>query len=146
MTSLEEQLADLERMIGVTLPEDYRAFVLADAGRTILGQEYYMPHPDGRWIEDVHSVNSLRYLLGRMPVEIDLRRQGISDFPVGTLPIADDGCGDTVLLSYSDQDFGSVYHVFLEEGDADDPWAGVYRLAPSFSEWLNQLGTFSSDA
>ncbi len=145
MTDPEEQLARLERMIGVTLPDDYRAFVLAGTGRTILEQQYYMPHPDGRWIESINDFYSLDHLLHRMPLEIDQRRQSISDHPVGTLPIADNGCGDTVLLSYSDQDFGSVYHAFLEEGDADDPWAGVYLLAPTFSEWLNQLGTFSRD-
>jgi len=145
MNSLEEQLGGLELMIGVPLPDDYRAFVVADAGRTILEQQYYMPHPKGRWIESINDFFSLAELLRRMPMEIDLRRQGISDHPPGTLPIADNGCGDTVLLSYRDQDFGSVHHAFLEESDADDHWAGVYLLAPTFSEWLNQLGTFSRD-
>lgn len=145
MPNLNDHLAELERLIGITLPEDYRNFVLADAGGTLLEQQYYMPHPKGQWIESISNFFGPAYLARKMQTEIDLRRQGIGDHPVGTLPIADDGCGDTVLLSYSDQDFGSVYHAFLEEGDADDPWAGIYLLAPSFTAWLNQLGTFSRD-
>lgn len=95
----EDQLGELERVIGVTLPEDYHAFVLVDAGSTILEQQYYMPHPRGRWIESINDFFNIDELLRRMSLEVNLRRQGISDHPVGTLPIADNGCGDTVLLS-----------------------------------------------
>lgn len=143
--SIEEQVFALEHIIEARLPDDYRAFVLAKAGDTIQELQYYMPHPEGRWVESIDEFYAVESLLQMMPLEIDLRRQGVSDHPLGTLPIAHNGCGDTVLLSYREQDFGSVYHEFLEEGDADDLWAGVYLLATSFTEWLNQLGTYAYD-
>jgi len=143
---VEQAVADLEKLIGVALPADYRQFLLAYGGDDLQDKSYWMPHPNGRWIETVCECYCVDFLLDDiMPPEIELRRQGISDFAAGLLPIANNGCGDTVLLSYRDGDHGAVYHYFHEEGDADDRSAGLYLLAPTFTEWLNQIQTFSED-
>ena len=143
---IERTVADLEKLIGSPLPPDYRRFLVAYGGDDLQDKSYWMPHPDGRWIETIDECYSVDFLLDDiMPSEIVLRRKGISDFAPGLLPIANNGCGDTVLLSYRDRDYGAVYHFFHEEGDADDRSAGLHLLAPTFTDWLNQIQNFSED-
>jgi len=143
---IEEAVAGLEKLIGVPLPTDYREFLLGYGGDDLQDKSYWMPHPDGRWIETICECYCIDFLLDDiMPPEIELRRRGMGDFAPGFLPIANNGCGDTVLLSYRDRDRGSVYHYFHEEADSENRSAGLYLLSVTFSDWLNQIQTFSDD-
>jgi hypothetical protein len=141
MSANEARLLALETLIGASLPSDYRDFMLAGDISAIREKEYWVPHPAGRWIETITEFHTIEQLLQLMALEMDLRRQGFGDHPNGTLPIANDGCGDSVLLSYRDQDSGAVFHEFLEEANMQDPWKNAYLLAPTFTEWRRSLQT-----
>ncbi len=139
------QIDELEQLLGARLPEDYKAFLLEGDPSSIRDKQYWMPHPDGAWIESIEWFNTGEQLLRAMAMETDLRRQGFPDYPNGTLPIAEDGVGDVLLLSYADHDHGAIYHFFHEEGDPDRREAGVYIIASSFDEWVAKLEHLSND-
>ena len=145
MIATEEQLSRLESLIGAQLPQDYRDFMLTSQASAIEHMDYWLAHPDGRWIETVEELHSGEQLLQMMEMEVDLRGQGLGDHPSGTIPIANNGCGDSVLLSYRGGNLGAVFHEFMEEADMDDRWRGVYPLAPSFKAWTQMLARVPTD-
>jgi hypothetical protein len=138
-------IESLQELLGGVLPSDYADFLTAADFSSVEGMDYWLPHPSGSWIESVDQVYTLDALIQRMTMEMDLRNQGFGDHPNGTLPIAGNGSGDDVLLIYSQDDFGSIHHAFIEEGDMDEPWRGVYRLADSFSDWRGILQKIPED-
>lgn len=148
-SDIEKSVAELETLIGGPLPADYRAFLTAYRCDELLDQSYWMPHPSGRWVETIADCHTLDFLLEDiMPAEVDLWAQGHGSFEPGKLPIANNGAGDTVLLSCRGEDYGAVYHYFHEEGDDredGDRTAGHYLIATSFTDWLSQMADYARE-
>lgn len=126
-----EKLADLEKRLGVTLPESYRAYLGVQDGGTLGG---YNNHGIEiiLGIGDVPKWSSLWYLLD---IEGDV-------IPKGYIPVGTDAGGSLFLLAVAGQDRGSVWYQSseLEEDDSGVVSPVTFeRLADSWDAFLTSI-------
>lgn len=133
----EQRLLTLEKKIGVSLPNDYREFLIQFNG----GE----PVPEGVWIiEDVDGSCVHEFFgLHDDPKLLSLDCINNSEFglPESLLPIAGDGLGDYVCLKVTGDDFGAIFFVDHEQHSYEDreSFEGIIRLKESFSEFISSL-------
>ena len=144
-------LTQLEGLLGLTLPEDYRTWLMDPDAPYPAPIELWIPD-DNPWIDSVENFSDVHQLLADMTLEAELNAAECRDYPPQTIAIADNELGDHYLLSLRQGDFGAVYYMFHETcyPEEENP-KGLYKLAPSFREWLASLvlqsskGRISSD-
>lgn len=128
----KDDLAELERTLGASLPNQYRAFLFGNNGG--------VPCPDGVDVEGAPGSPTdvqVFFGIGRPVESSDLRwnRQMFADrLPERMLPIACDSGGNLFCLSLSGEDVGSVSYV-----DLDEPQPAYYRAAADFGAFLDKL-------
>jgi len=142
----EEAVVTLEEQIGSRLPEDYRRFMLRYNGGT--------PDPATfAFIEKTYgksTSDAVRAFFSLGDHEYYALEDSLATYtdriPNGTLPIAEDGCGNLVLLGISGEDDagqairGKVYF-WDHELEPQDPldWSNVSPVADSFDDFLRGL-------
>ena len=135
---LQKKLGEFEKQAHITLPNDYRNFLLRYNG----GQ----PTPSFFWIklqEDGSSIHQF-YGLHDDPVFLSLKtfagkeRYGI---PESMLPIGDDGTGNYICIGISSTNFGKVFFLDHDKHPFHNPNSldGIMELADSFTEFLLSL-------
>ena len=138
----EEAIRDLVESLGVVLPDDYRNYLLQNNGARPSKTDYWMPG-EKNWIESVHEMYAL--LSPDHPRSINqflIENHGV---PSGWLPIANSGYGDYTVISLLEEDRGVIYYLFHEVHgyDPNERKRGVYKLASSFTDWINGLDDLS---
>ncbi|MDB6119605.1 MAG: hypothetical protein JWO08_3386 [Verrucomicrobiaceae bacterium] len=125
----EEEVAAFEQRHKVTLPEDYRNFMLAWNGG--------MPNPElfgfGVAVTEFWSISKERGNLDQMCESLDWPEAHAEGTPV----IGRDVCGSEFLLATRGDKCGTVY--FLDREETLRPSTGHVEIAPSFSHLMSHL-------
>ena len=136
-----DAIRQAESRLGVTLPDDYKAFLRQQNGGK----------PELNFLEGGDDIGGahVRYFLSAGPNEIE----GVRDFefvawrfsPEGdadhvldprVLPIGEDAFGNLICLVVSGEDYGAVYIWDHEEADDDEAYTLV---TDSFREFFERL-------
>lgn len=124
-----EAIADLESKLG-RLPEDFREFIEAHDGvelsgtATLLGPE--------KWpIDHIWSLKQIEF--------------EHVDFPQDTIPIADDGTGNTYLMCLAGTSRGCIYFFDHECSDLNEPVEQLQRVARTCAEFLAGIRDFDPE-
>ena len=134
----QESLAQFEQAHGLTLPSDYREFLLEFNGGT--------PSPSSFWISAPADASGIQQFYGLHdgPSWLSIRtyvENPTIGVPTGMLPIGDDGVGDWICIGISGSRDGRIYFVDHEVHPFDDPESmeGITQLADSFKSFLASL-------
>lgn len=141
---LPEDIRDLETRLRVALPEEFKEFLLKyNGGR---------PTPDAFPFEGLennpYGAIQVFFRIGG-PIESSTFDWNMhimeGRLPAGLFPIACDGGGDLICLSLSGDDAGAV--VFWDSfGEPKGPsYSDVYRIADSFTAFLDGLQPLPED-
>ena len=141
VTVTEQDIANLESIVGHPIPEPYRSFLKETNGGQIAAGPYCYYFTSHRG-EDGSFV---RYFLRLMPEDAigtisDLLCDQGYWYPPAMLPIAQDGFGNALLLGLATPYLGEIFfwqHDY--DGDEDNPWDGTSWVAESFDGFLNKL-------
>jgi len=148
-----KQIEELENMIGHTLPNDYKEFLLTTNGGRPTKTEKLTCAVDWKGIDwaandsklgihfiykfenDVMSALDLAFAYDTF-VQEDLR------IPKNTMPIAHDAGANQYIMSLNADDYGHVYYWLMDlEKDPDDEsdpsYENVVHVAKSFTDFLN---------
>jgi hypothetical protein len=136
----DEDLAAFEKEVGYKLPRPYQSFlreynggtpqsnVFCVAGKPLSGVRRFFGLSDDQSHSLRQRLKDPIILSGRIP----------SDF----LPVADDSCGNRILLCLGSDDYGAVYFwdheletLVLQDGGEKD----LIRVANDWTEFLNLL-------
>jgi len=136
----EEDVVRVEQQLGITLPDDYREFLLMHNGGH--PEPKYFPIKDNP--SDDHGILEWFYCIQEGEY-YDLRRQVQllrGRIPPNLLPIADDPGGNLLCMSVAGPDQNTVYFWAHEEEceEGETPtYDNVYFVANSFSDLLGSL-------
>jgi cell wall assembly regulator SMI1 len=136
------RLRAFEAQIGATLPEDYRAFLIAYNGGAVSRTHFHISEAEG------DSTLASFYGLHDGPTWARLDA-AFADYrgriPAWLLPIAADEGGNAICLGLTGEDRGRIYFWDHEcEGAAPD--IAVTRIAPSFRVFCDHLFELGTDA
>ncbi len=126
-----------ERAHSVTLPADYRRLLLGCNGGIPSAAGLVVPARAG--VPPSTAIVRLFYGVGEgeyTTIDWALNLYG-SRLPRMSAPIAEDHCGNVILLDVSGSGSGDVAFWDHEQEDGDS--GPLFRLAPSFSEFMRQL-------
>ena len=134
----EKQVADLERRIGVALPEDYRHFILEYNGGWFGRYPDINPPTEGG---PLHSLNSL-FGIGASHPSAELASEFYlvlfdDNYPVEVLPIGDTPLGGLILLITHPENRGCIM-LKVAFGDS-------YFLAHGIEEFFGLLSEAPDD-
>lgn len=131
----EEQLSEFENQLQVTLPKDYRSFLLNHNGGCPVPDTNKTPETDVRQILGLHNGESWASL-----------QDHIDDYkgriPSDTLPIAYDSLGNLFLLSLRKDTHGEVWfwdHELEAANNASEYFQNITKSANSFREFIENL-------
>jgi hypothetical protein len=125
------RIAQVERELGVTFPEDYKDCVQRCSGGSPAKDEFAFDDPDVGFMGGCVGI-----LLSLAPDHddsiVETYKLLAPFLPVGAIPISDDGGGDFVCLDYSKG--GSPTIGYWHHG-----FPSLVPLAPTFSDFLDML-------
>lgn len=128
-----ERLVTLENMLGVTLPQDYRDYLLEYNGRgfekntfEVFEGEYSIVHHVYRISNDNDYFDLINSYKRKKNIDHEKGRK--------FLIIADDNVGNYIILSLAADSFGEIYFY-----DNDTISTKCTKLAQSFSEFCSSL-------
>lgn len=134
-----QALLALEKQLGVSLPDDYRRFVLKHNGGWShdYGMTYHEEKGDAspQRLSIFHwfAVGLSKKQTGILGVEEVLKNMS-GELPGKAVPFAGDDLGDPLLLMLEPSDYGSVYFFSFQMIAGN-----MIKLAGSFSEFINGL-------
>jgi cell wall assembly regulator SMI1 len=144
-------IVDLEQELGVTLPDDYRNFLMQHNGGYPEpdGFRYYSRYP-GNYFGD--SVNVERAMVDRFLALYDGEYNNLQNYremyqgrvPSEMLPIANDPGGNLICLAIRGNNLGKVlYWKHEEEADEGEVanYSNIYFVADSFVQFVDSLTT-----
>jgi hypothetical protein len=130
----EEDLQSFETRYGVTLPEDYKQFLLQHNGGKPNVRRYKT--------RDGFITTSFMWAYSLEEMTKDYETLCLGDMiPRNLLPIGLDPGRSRVCISLSGQDQGVVYHWDLdgEHGEIKPTYDHIYPVADSFADFLDVL-------
>lgn len=146
-----KELAEFERTIGHSLPEDYRKFLVACNGGYVGGALWFMgPTPEGLTAEaGVHHIGGFRdegyYCLNTN------WKCYVGRIPAALLWIMDDPFGNAICVGLSGPHLGRVFF-WDHENEPDEDWDGSVEsagnlrlLANSFTDFVAGLRPLEND-
>jgi cell wall assembly regulator SMI1 len=132
-----DAIRQAESRLGVTLPDDYKAFLREQNGG----------EPEMNFLEGGDDIGGahVRYFLSAGPNEVedvdDLESTASAywgpehQLDPGVLPIGEDAFGNLICLKVSGEDYGAVYIWDHEKGGAE----AYTRATGSFNEFFERL-------
>jgi hypothetical protein len=147
-TNVEERLLELERRMGVNLPEDLASIIKEYNGAPIAFDKdiRFVPHEPPPWAREDGSLSlySILGLSGEHNNSLAHFSNYLGRLPCGILPIADPGGGNLIVMSLFGQQRGKVFfwdHESEQPGTIvdDSDFRSLYKIADSFDEFLKQL-------
>ena len=138
----EEELKDLEMNLGVTLPGDYRRFLLQCGGGQPANTVFQQRDKQGKLVRAI----LVNVFLGNSPVsgaDLFSRHAVLSDrIPSDCLPIASNGGSDYLCLGIKGNNYGKVF-MWWKDGEADIGAKPTHKniefIADSFDEIASNL-------
>ena len=125
-----EKLAEFESKLG-RLPEDYREFIAAHNG-TELGGTASLRGPDKWAVEFIYGIQDTEFWH--------------EDYPKDSMPVGDDGSGNTYLMSLVGESRGRIFFLDHElSSEAKKPVSGLPLVAESFADFLARIQDFDPD-
>jgi hypothetical protein len=130
----KNELKQFELKYGISLPADYRAFLIENNGGDPFGYIEPIMQTDIQWIYGLHRGEywaSLYYIAEEL-----LEGQ----IPNKLLPIANDSGGNFFVLSMREEDYSKLYFWDHEEELEEDrsKWFKIlHPVANSFTEFIN---------
>jgi hypothetical protein len=136
-----KDLEELERRLSISLPVAYRAWLLKhNGGQPVPGGFRYKhetgPYTDGNvaWFFAVYEGQFENFERTYRAYKVLSRR-----FPENLVPIARDGSGNYICLSFGGSDAGKVYFWDHEEEPASPSYGNCHLIADSFDEFIDGL-------
>lgn len=136
-----EKLKAVEKIIGVTLPEEYRKFLLAHNGGSPRPQAF-----EYRCGDRPPRLGAVAYFLaiydGDAENFLDFYETFRGRIPPDTIPVARDPGGNLILLGTSGPNAGKVFFwIKDEEADEDEEadYSNVCFVAETFNKFLESL-------
>jgi hypothetical protein len=138
----DKDLVDVEQQLGITLPLDYKGFLLAHNG----GQPHPNRFPIAGNSSDTHALLGLLFGIckDKWGNLVDQVRESRDRMPPEFIPIGLDPGGNLILLAVSGPNKDKVYFwTHEEEADEGEPptYDNLYFIANSFTEMLDSLTT-----
>jgi len=153
-TLTEEMITKAEKKLGITLPEDYKAFLMRNNGGHTK-PEMLFDFFDGTCENDNTSVIRRFFAIypesveeGELPCRKDIYDDLIYNclcmrdeeiIPLDIIPIADDPGGNVICMNVSKENGGKVYFANHEFEDDDTGYLWMDEIAPSFTAFLEKL-------
>ena len=155
-----EIINKFEKDTKVKFPDDYKSFLVKYNGGEIDGEYFVMVNGDDKYLKENTNIHmEILYGLGNEIYKynsIEYYRNAFDDYlPVRFFPIGGDGAGNYFCISLCENNtFGNIFYCFHDipkdeslsnwvEGDIDktgcNDMNGVYKLADSFTEFVNKL-------
>lgn len=130
-----DNLDKFESNHSLTLPKEYRTFLLTHNGGAPEPSNVKIIESDVQWIYGIHNGENWASL-----------EQHIKTYenrlPSKTLPIANDSCGNIYLLSLRNDSFGEIWfwdHENESDEIADEYFENTTKVNLSFPEFLSEL-------
>lgn len=131
---VEQEIEDFEARHQVSLPADYKAFLLSANGGMFNPQVHIKTEHGFICILQLYSLNDDRpYDLDRMVVSSDWE----GGYKKGYLKIGRDPGGSGIFISTKGSDIGNIY--FLDREEDLRPPGGLVKLAESFKQMILAL-------
>ena len=154
----EQEFADIEKLVGVKLPEDYKAHMLQfnEIGNKedILDYKVYFDDPylsgcyGSPMISGYEGWNGL-YSNEQIDEYDNLKRNILyhrGSIPITTMPIATGTGGDVLLMGIGEENYGKIYYWLHEHDMSEDlkvgetpSWDNVGFVANSFTDLLDGM-------
>lgn len=139
------QVEAFERLIGATLPSDYRAFLMMTSGGRLRGRVVFSLAGEDIGTEHLKRVAGLGSDK-QFSLEERHRTASDCDIPDGLLSIMTDGGGNDIAIAIRPDRLGEIFfldhevsggegRVSLEEAESED-WGYAIRFASSFTEMV----------
>ncbi|MBK8220683.1 MAG: ankyrin repeat domain-containing protein [Candidatus Obscuribacter sp.] len=131
-----ETLLEFEKVLGVTLPEEFREFLLQFNGAA--------PVPNVFQLDEYDEELDCLYILG-LNENTDIRQFMTvhkDSLSPSCIPIACDSFGNLICLSIAERDFGAVYFFDLRQAAQENragKTASLPMIAASFDQFLDTL-------
>jgi len=137
----EQTLQAFETAYALTLPQAYRHYLLQTGGQTPQDNAFFVDDGDERWETTVQlfDLRTGAYCVMSVPTNFEEYRGRILAHLV---PIGVDPGGNLVCISLAEETHGHIYfahHDYFAYGGEEPADFGVFRLAPSFDEFLTGL-------
>lgn len=141
MTDSDPPIGDVdvdgfERRTGVTLPPQYRRWLLAHNGGRPDPSRFNYKGESGPYTD---SLISLFFSLSDMEADITQFKVWQQRMPDELVPIADDPFGNRICIGTAGPHEGKVYFWDHEEEQDEPTYDNCHLLADSFEEFLNGL-------
>jgi len=142
----ENDIDELEQKLGVTLPPDYRAFLLRTNGGRPVPEDAFGD-------EDTGSMMNMFYAVKHERISFTIaqeKRAFRSRIPEDLLPIGDDAGGSQICIGIGPDNYGKVYfwrmydEEDLDEGEKPD-YRNVHLVSETFSEFLDTFREYEDD-
>lgn len=142
------RLAALEKKLGISLPAQYRQFLLKHNGghpnRACFHYKHLRgPYTDSEVTQFLAVTRSRTYNFEQLFQLLKVQNKWLPD---NLVPIADDAFGNSVCISVAGDDRGAIYfreaelvHVDFDNLDEPDIWDGIFLIADTFDEFLRGL-------
>ena len=130
-----ESLNKFELKLSLTLPDDYRIFLLTHNGGNPEPSDVKKIESNVQWIYGIHNGE----YWASLEEQINTYKNRI---PSKTLPVGNDSFGNIYLLSLRNNSFGQIWfwdHENESDQAADEYFENITKLSSSFSEFLNEL-------
>ena len=140
---LSADIRSFEERYSLSLPEDYKSFLLSTNGGTIKGfyvtPEFIETNPEtGEKIKQSANVQKMLALEKVGKIYDNILDDPV--LPVGYLPIANDPFGNNfVICTIVDSDYGSVWFANHELWDYKTGFWVLSRICDTFSDFLASL-------
>lgn len=134
-TASTEALAEFESKLG-RLPDDYRDFISRHNGVSLSGSaDVRVNTPRGTEFWGIVTIEGIQD-----------SEFWVEDFPIGSMPIATDGGGNTYLMWLVGEQRGRIYfHDHELASETPDPLESLICVAESFGAFLAGIRDFDPD-
>lgn len=143
---MEERIKEFEELIGASLPEDYKKFLLEDVNDTYKRGMYVYENMDGQSRKITTILKN--FLTLEKDEEINLFNvfsEHKHELPKGVVPIATNVGIDYAVISLNKKNYGCIYHWSYK----DEPevikrpsYKNMYLVANSFSEFVKLIEAY----
>ncbi len=137
----EQDIAQLERDIGHSLPFEYRAFLLENNGGVPTPKVIYFDTNDSEENSPIRSFFSVDVADPYYNIFTEIKRMPF-DIDMGYLPIATDSFGNLIVIKLYKDNTGSIWFWDHEKYDEDDLIPALSWIASSFNEFTEKLEEF----
>lgn len=134
----EESIRTLEKRYRITLPKEYRDFLLKYNGG--------IPVPDAFDFANKNSGSTIDTFYGFVEEDVNNLVSNIKDYrnriPKSLFPIASDVFGNNICIGIKDDVYGKIYFWDHESEKSKPDFSNITFVSDSFDKFINSLYEF----